>query len=83
MITAADVAAYTVPTHAFPLMTDIRAAEDWVHDHVKADWPAAFPPPAVKEAAALLAAVFTCDPAAVKDESRVPNMVRLMLLPYC
>lgn len=80
-----DVVAYTGPG-VLPFgrrLTELHDAERWVSERVHGLWPENFPPLAVREATALLAAIFLCDPEAVVDESRVPNMVRLMLLPYC
>jgi hypothetical protein len=78
-----DVNSYLVTTQAYPLASDLLKAERWVAERVHGLWPQDFPPLAVREAAALLAAIFVCDPLAAEDESRVPNMVRLMILPYC
>lgn len=58
-------------------------ADAWVRDRVKDSEAFSSCPPAVRAATALLAAVYHDDPVAAVDESRVPNMVRLMLLPYC
>ena len=58
---------------------ELLAADMWVRRHVRLESPL---PPALREAAALLAAVYLADEAAMTDESRVPNMVRLMLVPW-
>jgi hypothetical protein len=84
LATVADVNAY-VPLETSAVgayFTSLSVANHWVGERVHGVWPAEHPPAAVREAVALLAAVFICDPLAMRDESRVPNMVRLMLVPY-
>lgn len=58
---------------------ELLAADMWVRRHARVDGTA---DPAVRCAAALLAAVYIADEAAMMDDSRVPNMVRLMLVPW-
>jgi hypothetical protein len=57
----------------------LRSATRWIETHADVPWTT---PPAVEEATALLAAVFVVDPAAMRDDSRVPDMVRQMIRPW-
>jgi hypothetical protein len=79
-----DVQSYAGPQN-MPVgryVTELDEATSWINARVHGLWPAEHPPAAIREAVALLAAIFICDPLAMRDESRVPNMVRLMLVPY-
>lgn len=57
----------------------LHAADMWVRQRVQLN---GHVPPAVREATALLAAVYMDDEDAMTDESRIPNMVRVMLIPW-
>ena len=74
-----DVVAYVGDDVRLP-SPELHAADMWVRRRVVVN---GYVPLAVREATALLAAVYMCDEAAMTDESRVPNMIRLMLIPWC
>ena len=57
----------------------LTLASNWVRNRTELN---GHVPPAVREATALLAAVFAVNPRALDDESEVPNMVRCMLIPW-
>ena len=60
-------------------LSSLQSASDWVESRVALNGRI---PDAVREATALLAAVYHCDPDSRTDDSRVPNMVRVMLVPW-
>jgi hypothetical protein len=57
----------------------LHHAEDWIRERVVLN---GVVPAAVTEATALLAAVYEVNPVAYVNEAEVPNMVRLMILPW-
>lgn len=70
------------PHEGYP--EELSRARDWVWSRIdtsrlKVGKP--YPSPII-EACALLASVFVADPDAARNEARVPNMVRLMILPW-
>jgi hypothetical protein len=80
-----DVRAITrVKYRQLTLVTDaLDHAEDWVWPQVKVRMNGtAHAPAAIRDATALLAAVYIADPLALKDDSRIPNLVRLQILPW-
>ena len=63
-----------------PCYDALLGAEMWMENHITLD--DELPPEPVREAAALLAAVIHVNPQAASDEAHVPNMIRLMVLPW-
>lgn len=76
--TASEARSYGVSDSEFG--PKLERARRWVEERVELE--PLVQPTAVVSAIGLLAAVFSADPAAEHDESRVPNMVRLMLIPW-
>lgn len=78
LATPADVRRY-VDADDRELSLVLRRAEEWVEERVVLN---GHVPPAVCEATALLAAVYRSDPLAMYSEADVPNMVRVMIIPW-
>jgi len=88
LATLSDVSEYLGDDNEFIIygggpFQPLRDADAWVRSRIDRD-KVSFSdcPPAVTAATALLAAVFHVDPDSLGDEARIPNMVRVMLVPW-